>query len=123
MHKKFNIRSRLRSFRHAFRGIFYMLRTQHNAWIHAVIALAVMVLGIVYHISPTEWMLVVLCIGMVFGAEAFNTALESMTDLLMPEQHKKAGLSKDLAAGAVLISAIAAAVIGLLIFVPKIFML
>lgn len=116
----FSIKKRLQSFTFAFKGIFYAIKTQHNIWIHLTASVLVIVFGFYFKINVYEWLAVVLCIGFVISAEIFNSALEVLTDLVSPEQNKKAGLIKDLAAGAVLISAIASAVIGLIIFIPKI---
>ena len=90
-------------------------------WIHMAIALAVVVAGVILSLSRTEWVLIVLCIGLVFSAELMNTAIEGMVDLLSPEKQEKAGRVKDMAAAAVLICAIASAAAGLFIFVPHIF--
>ena len=106
-------------FRFAWSGILYFFKSQQNARIHAMIRLAVIVLGLWLELSHTEWLLVIFCIGMVFGAELFNTAIELLTDLVSPDYHPKAGKVKDVAAAAVLISAITSAVIGLIIFMPK----
>ncbi len=116
----FSFRQRLHSFRYAFRGILFMVKTQHNFWIHLTIAVLVIIAGFLFSISLTEWALVVFAIGLVLSAEAFNSAIEQLTDLASPNIHPKAGRVKDLAAGAVLLTAMAAALIGLLIFVPKI---
>lgn len=116
----FSFRQRLRSFRYAFRGILFMVKTQHNFWIHLVLAVLVIAAGFIFCISLTEWTLVVFAIGLVLSAEVFNSAIEQLTDLTSPDFHPRAGRVKDLAAGAVLLTAIAAVLIGLLIFVPKI---
>jgi len=116
---KFSISKRLMSFKYAFKGIFFMLKTQHNAWIHCVAAIAVIVAGCWFSISSSEWALVILTIGMVFAAETFNTAIEMLVDKISPEYDKKAGIIKDVAAGAVLFSAIAAAVVGMIVFGTK----
>ncbi len=116
----FSFRQRLHSFRYAFRGISFMVKTQHNFWIHLAIAVLVIIAGFLFCISLTEWALVIFAIGLVLSAETFNSAIEQLTDLTSPDFHPRAGRVKDLAAGAVLLTAIAAALIGLLIFVPKI---
>jgi len=118
--KTFSFHQRLQSFRYAFRGIRFMVSTQHNFWIHLAIAILVIIAGFFFHISLTEWMLVVFAMGMVLSAETFNSAIEQLTDLVSPDFDPKAGRIKDVAAGAVFLSAIAAALIGLLIFAPKI---
>jgi diacylglycerol kinase (ATP) len=96
-----------------------LLRTQANARIHAVAALAVIVAGFVFHISVGEWCAIVGAIGFVFAMEAINTAVEAVVDLASPEVHPLAERAKDVAAGAVLIAAITAAMIGLLVFGPR----
>ncbi len=116
----FSFRQRLRSFRYAFRGILFMVKTQHNFWIHLVVVVLVIIAGFLFCISLTEWALVIFAIGLVLSAETFNSAIEQLTDLASPDFHPRAGRVKDLAAAAVLLTAMAAALIGLLIFVPKI---
>lgn len=115
----FSARKRLLSFRYAFRGIRYMLKTQHNAWIHLFAAFVVIFAGFWFSVSTTDWVLIVLAIGFVFTAETFNTAIELMVDKISPEYDNKAGIIKDVAAGAVLFSAIAAAVVGIIVFGTK----
>ena len=83
-----------------------------------IAAMAVIIAGIVLGITRTEWIMVVMCIGTVIAAELFNTAIEKLVDLVSPERHPVAGRGKDIAAGAVLICAVAAAIIGLIIFIP-----
>lgn len=114
---------RINSFRYAFRGIRYMFLSQTNAKIHLFFALMVVILGVALQLWWVEWLLCLLCIAMVFSAEAFNSALEVLTDLVHPAQHPQAGLAKDIAAGAVLITALVSAMIGLIIFLPKIYLL
>lgn len=118
--KKFSIADRLRSFRYAFRGIGYLVSGEHNAWIHCFAALAVLVCGFVFKLSAGEWIAVVFAIGFVFAMEAVNSALEALCDFVSPERREIIGRVKDLAAGAVLIAAISAAVIGGIVFIPKI---
>ena len=118
--QKFSIIKRLKSFKYAFNGIFVLIKNEHNAWIHLAALVVVVVAGIILKLSYTEWALVVFAIGFVFAAEAFNTAIETLVDLVSPEFDKKAGLIKDVAAGAVLIVAITTVVIGILIFGKKI---
>lgn len=103
----------------AGRGVIVLLRTQANARIHAVAAVAVIVAGCVFHISAGEWCAIVGAIGFVFAMEAINTAVEAVVDLASPEVHPLAERAKDVAAGAVLIAAITAAIIGLLVFGPR----
>jgi len=119
--KSFGLRKRRESLGHALRGIWLFLRTQHNAWLHVASTVFIIGLGIAYKISHIEWMVLAIVIGIVFISEAFNTAIEIDIDLTSPEYHPYAKDTKDVAAGAVLLSAILALVVGLLIFLPKIF--
>lgn len=115
----FSVRKRLLSFQYAFKGISYMVKTQHNSWIHICAGILVITLGIILDVSLVEWCLLFFAIGMVFTAELFNTAMEYSTDLLSPENNKKAGIAKDVAAAGVLVSSITAAAIGLIVLLPK----
>jgi diacylglycerol kinase len=112
------INSRLHAFRHAFHGWQHVLRTQRNAWIHSVVATLVVLVGLWLQISPRDWAVLVLTITMVFTAEFINTAIEAVVDLASPVHHPLAKVGKDVGAGAVLISALAAVLIGLLILGP-----
>jgi diacylglycerol kinase len=111
---------RIRSIRCALAGIATMVRSQHNAWIHAAATAGVVVLGLVFSLSASEWCWIVLAVVAVWTAEALNTAFEFLTDVASPGFHPVAGQAKDVAAGAVLISAIGAVVIGLLVFGPHV---
>lgn len=91
--------------------------------IHLIVALLVVVAGLFFTISLTEWMLCLLCFGLVIGAEMMNTAIENLVDLASPQKHELAGKAKDMAAGAVLVCSIFAAAVGLIIFLPKVWML
>jgi diacylglycerol kinase (ATP) len=110
--------SRLASFRYAFAGWWYVLRTQRNAWIHALASVAVFVAGFWLDLARTEWAILLLTIALVWVAEFVNTAFEAVVDLLSPSIHPLAKVGKDAAAAAVLIAALAAVVIGLLILGP-----
>lgn len=110
----------VRAFRYAFRGLVDLFRTQSNARFHAGAVFAAVFAGYWLDISRLEWVAVVLCIAVVLALEAVNTALEYLTDLVSPDYHPLAGKAKDVAAGAVLVAAIGAAVVGGLIFLPKI---
>ena len=112
------IRSRIAAFGHAFRGLWHVLQTQHNAWIHSVVATLIVSIGLWLGLSPRDWAVIVLTIAMVFTAEFINTAIEAVVDLASPVQHQLAKVGKDVGAGAVLIAAIAAALVGLLILGP-----
>ena len=112
------ITSRIAAFGHAFRGWGYVLRTQHNAWIHSVVAVAVVAMGLWLGLSPSNWAIIVITIAMVFTAEFINTAIEAVVDLASPVHHPLAKVGKDVGAGAVLVAALAGVVIGLLILGP-----
>lgn len=118
--KRFSIVARARSFRYALRGVGIIFKTQHNAWIHILATIVVIFLGLWLHISAGEWAVVLLAITSVLASEAFNTAMEIDIDLTSPDEHPYARDTKDVAAGAVLITAIGAAIVGIVIFVPKI---
>lgn len=118
--KKFSIKARLKSFRYAFNGIITLLRNEHNARIHLFATVCVIIAGFWLGLSATEWIAIVLSIGFVFSAEAVNSAVEYLADYVSPDYHKLIKHAKDVAAGAVLIAAIAAATVGLIIFIPKI---
>lgn len=110
---------RIQSFKYAFRGIKSTFGKEPNLNIHLVMAVLVVLCGVLFQINTAEWMACLLCFGLVIAIEMLNTAIELLVDLVSPEHHKKAGQIKDIAAGAVLVSAIAAAIVGLVIFVPK----
>ena len=113
----------IQGFGYALNGIWHAAATQLNFRVHLVTALVTVYAGYALHISINEWLWIILCITMVLVAELFNTAIEFLTDLVSPEYNKKAGLVKDMGAGAVLITAICALVIGFIIFVPKLLVL
>ncbi len=112
------LRTRLSSFRHAFAGWWHVLRTQQNAWIHAVISTAVVVVGVWAQLDRRDWALLILTGTVVWMAEFINTALEAVVDLASPQLHPLAKVGKDVGAAAVLIAALAAVLIGLLILGP-----
>jgi diacylglycerol kinase len=107
----------------AFRGLWYTLRTQRNARVHVVIACLAIAMGIVLHISAVEFAMIFVAISSVFIAEMFNTVIELCVDLASPEYNQLAEIAKDVAAGAVLLSAMLAVVIGLFVFVPHLWVL
>jgi len=117
--RKFTV-SRVRSFGHAFDGWWYVLRTQRNAWLHVAIALAVLGLAAWLGLNSMEWAIIVLATAMVFAAEFFNTAIELVVDLASPQEHPLAKLGKDVAAAAVLLTALAAVFVGILVLGPPI---
>ncbi len=108
-------------FLNAFRGIYIIFKTTRHIFIHIVSAVAVVALGFYLNISNLEWCAVVFAIGLVFISEAFNTAIEIDIDLTSPEYHPYARDTKDVAASAVLLSVFFSIIIGLIIFLPKIF--
>lgn len=119
--EKFSVKKRIQSFGYAFKGLARFFRTEHNAWIHSIAMIVVLVLGWQLHISQAEWIGVCFAIGLVLSAEAFNTCLEKLADIVSPAADDRIKYIKDLAAGAVLVAAITAAIIGAIIFIPKIF--
>lgn len=114
----FSWKKRAASFRYAFQGLRRFFATEHNAWIHLGAAGFVLAAGIGFHLQPWEWAAVFLSIAMVLSAEAFNTCVERTMDLVSMERRDDIRYIKDLAAGAVLLSALAAAAVGLLVFIP-----
>ena len=110
--------SLLYSFKYAFEGIWYVLRTQRNAKIHLGVTLAITLLGLFLQVNALRWAVLVVTIGLVFAAEMFNTVIEALVDLLSPNYHPLAKIAKDAAAGAVFILAIMAVIVGLLILGP-----
>lgn len=108
-----------KSFGYAFEGIFTCIRNERNIKIHCAAAIAVVIAGFVFKISPTEWCICLTLFGLVISLELVNTAVESVVDLVTEERKPLAKIAKDTAAGAVLVSAIMAAIAGLIIFVPK----
>jgi len=115
------VKKRINSFRHAFRGIATLVGTQVNARIHLAATVLVVVAGILYRVQTLEWAVLALATGLVWSAEALNTALEFLADRAAPERHELVRKAKDTAAAGVLLAAIAALASGLLIFLPYIF--
>jgi diacylglycerol kinase (ATP) len=116
--ERFSLRERLRSFPFAFRGILHVLSSEHNSRIHLAVTLAVIALGLLLRIELSGWCWLVLAMMAVWCGEAFNTAIERVADAAVPEDNPLIQQAKDAAAGAVLIAAIGAAVIGLLVLGP-----
>lgn len=112
------IRSRILSFRYAFSGWWYVIRTQRNAWIHALFSVIVILVCLWLGLTALEWALIIGAIAMVWTAEFINTALEAMVDLASPSRNHLARVSKDVGAAAVLIASLASALIGLLVMGP-----
>lgn len=116
---KFSIKKRLESFKYAFQGLFTLLKSEHNYWIHLTAAIVVVLTGFFIGLSSVEWIIIIICIAAVLTAEAFNTAIEALVDLTSPEHHPLAKKTKDIAAAAVLTFSIATVIIASIIFIPK----
>lgn len=115
-------RKRLRnSFKYAFEGIGEAWKKEQNLKIHFIIMFLVIIAGFVFKITITEWLICLLLFALVISLELINTAIETTVDIAMPEINEKAKYAKDIAAGAVLFSAIISVIVGLIIFLPKIF--
>ena len=113
----------INSFKYAGEGIINSFKTERNMKIHVFIMICVIVLGFFLNINKIEWSICILLFVLVIAGELFNTAIETIVDMITPHKNEKAKLAKDVAAGGVLVLAIGAAIIGLLIFVPKMFAL
>lgn len=109
------LRTRRRSFAWAFRGLVYAFKTQPNIWVHAVATLLVIAVSIWLQISKIEWLAIIMAIGLVWVAELMNTVAETIVNISSPDKHPLARIAKDLAAAAVLITAIVAATIGIIV--------
>ena len=114
----FSLSARMRGFRFAFEGLWFVLKTQHNAWLHVAAAVLACALGLSLGISRWDWMWLVFAICLVWIAEILNTAFEHLCDVVSPQMSHSVKRAKDVAAGAVLIAAAGALVIGGLIFLP-----
>ena len=123
MNQEFNLKKRAKSFRYAFNGIMFLLKREPNAWIHITITVAVIILGLLINLHSAQWCLISLAAGLVLMAEAMNSAIEKLVDRISPEKNEWAGTIKDLSAAGVLLAAISAAIVGLIIFIPKLFSL
>ncbi len=119
--KRFSIVARLKSTTHAWRGFVIFFKSTHNFWVQIFCALIVVYFGFYYAISSVEWVMISFAIGLVFITEAFNTAIEIDIDLTSPTYHPYARDTKDVAAAAVAIAAMTSIIVGLIIFLPKIF--
>lgn len=116
-------RSRVKSFVHAGRGVALLLGTQRNARIHLLATVLVVAAGFYFRVPPAEWVFLTLAMGLVWAAEGANTAIEFLADRVSQEHDERIGRAKDIAAGGVLLAAIAAAVIGFLVFGPRVWIL
>lgn len=110
----------INSFKNAFNGMIVSFKQERNMKIHISIMFLVILLGIIFKIKTVEWIICIICFALVIGGELFNTAIEITIDIAMPNFNEKAKKAKDISAGAVLVLAIASAIIGFIIFVPKI---
>ena len=110
--------SRWHAFGHAFRGWWYVIRTQRNAWLHAVITTLVIMTSFWLHLALRDWAVLLLTIALVWTAEFINSALEAVVDLASPQNHPLAKVGKDVGAAAVLIAALTSIIVGLLILGP-----
>lgn len=118
-----NIRKALRSFTYAGVGIFNLFRFENNARIHLIACILVVIAGVFFKISAMEWALLVIQVALVWAAEAFNTSIEKLADLVSPDYHPVIKIVKDTAAAGVLILAISAVIVGAIVFIPKVLLL
>lgn len=118
--EKFSISKRLKIFTYASNGLKVLFQEEHNSRIHLFATVCVIVAGVLLKLSILEWVAVAFAVGLVFSGEIFNSAIEDLADVVCPERDERIKKVKDLAAAAVLVNALTAAVIGLLVFVPKI---
>jgi undecaprenol kinase/diacylglycerol kinase (ATP) len=118
--QKFSIKKRIKSFSHAFNGLRILIKEEHNARIHFLALIAVVVAGFFFKISLPEWISITVVSCIVISAEIFNSSIENIADFISPQKHAQIKKIKDLSAAAVLVAAIAALITGLLIFLPKI---
>lgn len=119
--QEFSVRSRIKSFRFAFNGIASFFQREHNAWLHFMATVAVLMLSTLVGVTKTELLALVFAIGFVWVAEMFNTCIERVMDFVSVQQHPEIKFIKDLAAGAVLTAAITALAVGAVVFIPKLF--
>ena len=115
---KYDFKKQLRSFGYAWKGIRCCIGKEQNLSFHLIATVVTVITGFLLEITRIDWMIVILCIGVVIAAELFNSAIEKLVDLVSPERHPIAGQVKDIAAGAVLVCAATAAIIGLIVFIP-----
>lgn len=118
--EKMTLQNRLKSFRYAFEGLHTLLREEPNARIQIFLSILVIAAGILLHISAMKWIALFFAVGFVISAEAFNSAIENLSDFVSPEKHGQIKKVKDLAAAGVLIAAVTALLIGLVVFLPEI---
>lgn len=118
--EKNKIKKLINSFKYAFEGIFSSFKSERNMKIHIFIMCLVIIFGFLLKISLAEWIICIILFAIVIAGELFNTAIETVVDIAMPYENEKAKIAKDVSAGGVLVLAIGAAIIGVIIFFPKI---
>ena len=118
---RFSYKERVRSLTFALAGGRILLVGQHNAWIHAVATVLVVIGAVLVRVSRLEWVLLILAIALVWAMEALNTAIELLADEVSQEQRQRIGKAKDVAAFGVLVAAVASVLIGLFVFIPHLF--
>jgi len=119
-HQRFSLFNRLKSFKFAGNGLRILIIEEHNARIHVIAAIGVIAAGIIFKISMSEWIAVVFSIAVVFVTEIINSSIENLADFVSPAKHEKIKKIKDLSAAGVLLGAIAATIVGLIVFIPRI---
>ena len=115
------LKTRIKSLRYALKGAYLLIRTEASVQVQLSIAIIMTVVGFFFHLSATEWMLQLLAIGLILVAESLNTGIEKLSDFVHPEYHKDIGFIKDISAGASTFAAVIAIIVGLIIYLPKIF--
>ena len=118
VHKPFSFVDRIKSFKHGFVGIANILKTEHNAWVHAVISIVVILLAWWLGLDAIRWSLILVAVAAVWAAEAFNTVIEMLVDIVEPTYTPQAKRAKDVAAAAVLITSVGSAILGIIILGP-----
>jgi diacylglycerol kinase len=117
----FSFKKRFQSFGYAFNGLWVLFKYEHNSRIHLACALSAIISGLIFHLSIIEWITILILILAVFITEIINSAIENLADFVSPAYSEKIKVVKDLSAAAVFVSALISVIIGLLIFIPKIF--
>ncbi len=118
--KKFSIKERLLTFKYVFSGLCVLWKEEHNARIHIIVSVSVLILSFLFRILLTEWLIVLILIALVLSLEIINTAIENICDYVSPEWHQKIKKIKDLSAAAVFVAAVVSVICGFIIFLPKI---
>ena len=121
--KKWKLKEVKNSFKYAFDGFAFALKTERNMKIHITIMILVVLMGIALKNTLTEWIICIILFSIVIAGELFNTAIENIVDIVMPYKNEKAKIAKDISASAVLVLAVGAAIVGMIIFIPKIAMI